>query len=66
MALPQQEVGQVSGCDPCGLTEGSIRLCWQRWCGRYLEVRSKTEIFAGELCGPSSSLTLLFVPAFGF
>ena len=47
MALPQQEVGQVSGCEPLGPTEGSIRLCWQRWCGRYLQVRSKTEISSG-------------------
>lgn len=63
MLLPQQDLGLVRGCESWDPTEGSIRLCWQ---GRYLEVRSKTEISAEEPCGPSSFLTLLFVLALGF
>lgn len=29
MLLPQQDLGRVGGCESWGLTEGSIRLCWQ-------------------------------------
>lgn len=71
MILPQQEVGQASGCERPGPTEGSIRPCCQGWCGQYLDVRSKTEICwvqlpSRQLCSPSSYLTLLFAPALGF
>lgn len=71
MVLLQQEVGQASGCERPGPTEGSIRPCCQGWCGQYLDIRSKTEtcwvqLPSRQLCSPSSYLTLLFAPALRF
>lgn len=61
MALPQPEEGQISGQEPPGLTYGSIRPCWQGWCGQSLQVRRKTGISV-ESNYPAGSPAALPVP----